>query len=575
MQQHLHNRFIIPSRFRKTIMIISAVFCIGSVKAGSWYVNDASTTGDVFTTAIGNDANPGTAASPFATIQFAITTAVAGDTIYVDAGSYTGDVTISKSSLTLLGVKRDIAAGPMAVPIGRGFDETIVTGTIFFGASKDNITVNGFSVDRGSTDVKGIEARGLNSKVINNILTGVPNIFIIQRGISTRVNGPVRTHSYLISQNNISGFRFGIYFDGQQEDPSEISYNYITNTVDEAILMAGSGGHDIKANVIENNIDGINITLGNNIIEQNTLRNNSGNAIRLSGTPSLSGNSIINNFIDNNGIGINLTDPDPGAMGNEAHYNSFTGNTQSITNTHAATFNAKCNWFESTVQAVIAAKISGPVTFVPFLLSGIDNDPGTDGFQPLPGCSLIPVKLISFTGKVKDADVVLQWQTATEVNSSYFVIERSEVNGQFYPVGRVAAAGYSDTKQNYTFTDDDPAYFDKPILYRLAAVDRDGTKEYSGIITVVIKTKGSYVQKIAPNPVKAGGILQSNIVSAINQQVSIAFINSTGYTLQRTTVLLIKGINKINIPVPATASGIQFLLFRMNDKTEQLPVYIY
>lgn len=56
-----------------------------------WYVNDNSTSGDIYTTAVGNDANAGTSASaPKLTLGAAFTAAAAGDIIYVDKGTFTG-----------------------------------------------------------------------------------------------------------------------------------------------------------------------------------------------------------------------------------------------------------------------------------------------------------------------------------------------------------------------------------------------------------------------------------------------------------------------------------------------------
>jgi ELWxxDGT repeat protein len=76
----------------------------GGSLAATYYVNDNSQTGDVFTTAVGSDANPGTAAAPFATLAYAVSQAKNGDTIYVDAGTYnsSSQLTINKS-ITLLG----------------------------------------------------------------------------------------------------------------------------------------------------------------------------------------------------------------------------------------------------------------------------------------------------------------------------------------------------------------------------------------------------------------------------------------------------------------------------------------
>jgi hypothetical protein len=63
-----------------------------------YFVNDGFTTGDVFTTAAGDDFNPGTAGAPFATLGKALSLATDGQTIWVDAGTYaTNAVTINKN----------------------------------------------------------------------------------------------------------------------------------------------------------------------------------------------------------------------------------------------------------------------------------------------------------------------------------------------------------------------------------------------------------------------------------------------------------------------------------------------
>ncbi|HSK13210.1 MAG TPA: ELWxxDGT repeat protein, partial [Phnomibacter sp.] len=79
----------------------------GSIAPQGYYVNDNSTTADIFTTAIGNDANTGTFHAPFATIQHAVNVVPEGSTIYVDAGSYTEQVTITKG-LTIKGAGKGL-----------------------------------------------------------------------------------------------------------------------------------------------------------------------------------------------------------------------------------------------------------------------------------------------------------------------------------------------------------------------------------------------------------------------------------------------------------------------------------
>lgn len=75
-----------------------------------WYVNDNTTNGDEFTTSIGALGNPGTASAPFATIAAAISAAVAGDTVYVDAGMCTLSALVSiNKSLKVYGANWNIS----------------------------------------------------------------------------------------------------------------------------------------------------------------------------------------------------------------------------------------------------------------------------------------------------------------------------------------------------------------------------------------------------------------------------------------------------------------------------------
>ena len=261
-------------RYTKSLFIFGVTSLLfNAASATDRYVNDATLVGDVFTTAIGLNTNPGTASAPYATVQFAINAAVAGDVIYVDAGTYvSGDIFVT-TSVILRGAKFGVAAGPDASPANRGTGETIIAGSIYYGQSMNNITVDGFTIDMG-TSLRGIEARGLNSVIINNIVTGVLTATVQQQGIATRANAPSRVHSYLISHNNVRGIRYGIYMDGVLENPSEISYNYVTGCATAGYLFTASDGHHIKANVSENNSQGMSFSEGHNLVEANTVTGN-------------------------------------------------------------------------------------------------------------------------------------------------------------------------------------------------------------------------------------------------------------------------------------------------------------
>lgn len=59
--------------------------------------------------------------------------------------------------------------------------------------------------------------------------------------------------------------------------------------------------------------------------------------------------------------------------------------------------NATCNWYGSTSNAVIATKITGPVTYIPYLTNGTDNSAAI-GFQPVPAsCNGVPRPALTTT----------------------------------------------------------------------------------------------------------------------------------------------------------------------------------
>ena len=93
--------------------------------------------------------------------------------------------------------------------------------------------------------------------------------------------------------------------------------------------------------------------------------------------------------------------------------------------------------------------------------------------------STLPVKFLSFNVAARKTDVLVQWSTAEENNSSYFEIQRS-VNGiDWINCGIVPAAGTSSSTRNYSFTD--RFTVNGIVYYRLRQVDVDRTFTYTQV----------------------------------------------------------------------------------------------
>jgi hypothetical protein len=149
----------------------------------------------------------------------------------------------------------------------------------------------------------------------------------------------------------------------------------------------------------------------------------------------------------------------------------------------------------------------------------------------------LPVKLISFTAQLNDNNKVdLKWTTATEINASHFVIEKSLDGRTFSDAGTVFAAGNTTSVQHYTFSDNLIPTTKTVIYYRLRQVDLDGRTDYSA--TRIIRTGNSDGRATIltyPNP----AVSEVRITIPTNWQgkkVNYEVVNVSGQTTHRMVV---------------------------------------
>ena len=108
----------------------------------------------------------------------------------------------------------------------------------------------------------------------------------------------------------------------------------------------------------------------------------------------------------------------------------------------------------------------------------------------------LPVTLIGFNVSKQEQTALLKWETASEINSDHFDIQRSSDGKNWGALGVVAASGDKVTESRYSFIDQTP--FNGENFYRLKMVDKDGTFSYSRIRTLDFGN----LLVFFPNPVK-------------------------------------------------------------------------
>jgi hypothetical protein len=138
--------------------------------------------------------------------------------------------------------------------------------------------------------------------------------------------------------------------------------------------------------------------------------------------------------------------------------------------------------------------------------SGFQNQSGTVGSgvsvchpDAETGCgTILPVELISFQAKKQANNILITWQTTSETNNAYFLIERSFDGINFTTIGEIAGNGTISTIKKYDFVDTEAQ--EGLNYYRLNQVDYDGTSSLSKIITQKYISNLNLVVKIYPNP---------------------------------------------------------------------------
>jgi uncharacterized delta-60 repeat protein len=234
------------------------------------YVNDNSTTGDVFTTAIGNDASLGTLDAPYATIDYALSQANAGDTIFVDAGTYTPPNLIINKSIAILGANYTIspndAGNPFNLNSGRNAESNIVGPTITIGSS--NVTIKGIRLTPSGKVGLFMNSTGINNIIIQNNKIDISSGFTgIQFLGATSL--PLTSSYYQLTQNrfepqdtlnNSTGIQFrglnnllitGNSFIGKQK----INGTRVTTGI------SGSGLYNDSVSIINNYFDTLSFGL--------------------------------------------------------------------------------------------------------------------------------------------------------------------------------------------------------------------------------------------------------------------------------------------------------------------------
>ena len=240
--------------FKNLILFLFLFISFKSFSA-TYYVNDGFTTNDVYTSAIGNNGNPGTSSAPFATLKYALTKAGNNDIIYIDAGVYyrtDEDLTVTQSGLKIIGVNSLLTI----------FDDNKngLTGHSFIKIRANNVTIQDFWIKRytlengvgQAIDITTAAYTGINItriKVDNNGATTGAYPIEIGNGSSVTITGGGGTCNQTWENSG------GIHVSGVGTNVAFYQYLFLGNDRSDAgsALYVSSGTVNIYSSIFTSN----------------------------------------------------------------------------------------------------------------------------------------------------------------------------------------------------------------------------------------------------------------------------------------------------------------------------------
>lgn len=177
---------------------------------------------------------------------------------------------------------------------------------------------------------------------------------------------------------------------------------------------------------------------------------------------------------------------------------------------------------------------------------------------------ILPIELSYFDVTTDGVNAYLEWNTASEYNSSYFSVERSTDATHFEEIGKLSAMGFIAYTSTYAFTDADIEQLGvRYIYYRLRMIDLDQSFEYTEVKMVEITTESLHdALLVYPNPFSENVNIIFHAYEASPAVVQV--VNAVGQTILEKQVDISAGVNTISVnEIFSMSAGIYLLNIRM------------
>ena len=180
----------------------------------------------------------------------------------------------------------------------------------------------------------------------------------------------------------------------------------------------------------------------------------------------------------------------------------------------------------------------------------------------------LPLELASFTGKTESRSNMLRWETLTEKNVQWHIVERSVDGIKWMEVGKTAGQMDAQVPVKYELEDRAPL---AKAYYRLRSVDYDGAENFSN--SIVLTRKGEHFGITAAFPSPTKNELTVQFASLAEETVTIQVTDFAGRLVLTQEFDADNGINEAVLQLANLQTGV-YLVRISNATTTAEPMRI-
>ena len=206
-------------------------------------------------------------------------------------------------------------------------------------------------------------------------------------------------------------------------------------------------------------------------------------------------------------------------QGIQAHIYDYSGGSGSCC--HSFTSVSNCyNPGNTTLGTVTATGLTIGQTYI-LMIDGYAGANCDFAISNWTATNILPVEIVNFEVKESDNYNHIVWTTKSELNSKWFIVERSTDGDNYTEIVTMDAAGNSSQEINYAHKDYDNMF--PKLYYRLKEIDYDGSVHYSDAVMVM---RLDLEVSIFPNP--TSGLININFYNQVDGDFSVKYTDAIG-----------------------------------------------